>query len=98
MNRAKENTWRITKGEQPLKSMRDVVLDLEDYICTYSSQPTYEDFSDEVFIDDILYGLGKSLGDEYQFATGFSGFKEKLLKHLLQDPYIKDRFKRGQYE
>lgn len=97
MNRSRENTWRITKGQQPLKSMKNVVADLQKYIETYSSQPTYEEFSDEVFIDDIVYGLGVALSEEYKFAPGFSDFKEVLLKHLLSDPYLKNRNLQGAF-
>jgi len=85
MNRSQQNTWRITQGLEPLKQMEAVVTDLQHYINTYSSQPTYKDFSDELFIEDILYGLGTALSDEYRFASGYRKFKKELINHLIKD-------------
>jgi hypothetical protein len=55
---------------------------LQKYMATYDNQYGYEDYSEETFIDDVLYGLGRALDKKYQWSPGFSKFKEKLLKHL----------------
>ncbi len=86
MNRTKENTWRKLNGQQELRSMKDVVISLQKYIATYDNQQGYEDYSDELFIEDILYGLGAALGEEYKFALGFEKFKD-----LLRNKFEKER-------
>ena len=55
---------------------------LKDYVNTYDMQHGYQSFSEETWINDILYGLGLSLSDEYKFSEGFEKFKERLLKEL----------------
>ena len=85
MDRSRENTWRITQGKKPLKPMKDVVAHMRDYVNTYDTQASYEDYSDEIYIDDMLYAIGTSLDAEYKFRNGFVRFKEVLLKKLLED-------------
>ena len=89
MNRSEENTWRITQGKQPLKPMEDIVAYIQEYIRTYSSQEGYEDYSDELYIDDMLYAIGVSMKAEYKFRRGFVDFKATLLNKLLADPDLK---------
>lgn len=68
------------------KRMREIVESLQKYMETYHTQYGYQDYSDETFIDDVLYGLGRSLGKQYEFAVGFDKFKKDLLKHLQKSP------------
>lgn len=89
MDRSRENTWRITQGKQPLKPMKDVVTHIKNYVNTYDTQAGYEDYSDEIYIDDMLYVIGTSLSGEYKFRNGFVRFKEVLLKKLLEDADLK---------
>lgn len=51
---------------------------MEIYISTYRNQPCYSFHNEATWINDILYGLGVSVSDEYRFAQGFHQFKEKL--------------------
>jgi len=85
MNRTKENTWRKVQGKEPLKSMPDIVASLKGYINTYDQQRGYEEYHDDMFIEDILYGLGKSLDDKYQWVTGYTDFKKRLIKLLTEN-------------
>lgn len=65
------------------KRMRDMVASLQHYMDTYDEQLHYEDYEDETYIDDVLYGLGISMEPEvYKYRSGFDLFKEKLLNHL----------------
>ena len=64
------------------KRMHDVVTYLQDYMRAYTNQRYYFDYSDETFIDDVLYGLGVALNPEYQYGEGFDKFKARLRKHL----------------
>lgn len=82
MNREQENMWRKLKGEEPLRSMEDIVAQFQKYVATYHEQHGYENYSDEMFIDDIIYGLGAALNEDYKFAQGFEEFKVKLIKHF----------------
>jgi hypothetical protein len=70
----------MTKEQEKIKK---AVEYLKNYINTYDTQLGYMDYSDECFIDDILYGLGVSLdAKNHSFAGGFMAFKMKLLAHL----------------
>jgi len=82
MNRSKTNTWRTVQGKKPLKSMEDIVAQLQGYVKTYSDQVGYKEFSDELFIDDILYGLGIALDKKYEFGNGYIKFQQRLKEHL----------------
>lgn len=62
--------------------MRDAVAYLKKYMATYDKQMGYLDYRTETYMEDILYGLGASLGAEYQFSDGFAKFKAVLRKHL----------------
>lgn len=65
------------------KRMRDMVAYMQRYVVNYTQQESYETYSDETFLDDMLYGLGVALNEkEHSHASGYDVFKEKLLKHL----------------
>ena len=51
---------------------------MENYVNTYRNQSCYESYTEVTWINDILYGLGISVSDEYRFAQGYEQFKEKL--------------------
>lgn len=85
MNRTKENTWRKLNNQPQLKSVKDIMHDLEHYVSTYMNQYGAEEYSDETIINDILFGLGRSLSDEYNFAPGFEKFKDRLLEHIKEN-------------
>lgn len=65
------------------KRMKKAVERLQKYMETYDQQSKYLDYSEETFIDDVLYGLGVALDhDEYSFFFGFQKFKKRLVSHL----------------
>ena len=71
----------------PNKRMELMVQYLKRYIDTYDNQYHYQNYSDTILIDDILYGLGVALNPEkHQFADGFDTFKKKLIEHLTKTP------------
>ena len=71
----------------PNKRMELMVQYLKRYIDTYDNQYHYQNNSDTILIDDILYGLGVALNpEEHQFADGFDTFKNKLIEHLTKTP------------
>lgn len=71
---------RLTK---PQKRMRDAVTYMQDYMRTYSDQYGYMDYTDETFIDDVLYGLGVAIDKEkFSFFVGAQAFKQRLREHL----------------
>jgi len=82
MDRAKQNTWRVMQGLPELRPMEDIVEKFQGYMSTYHEQPGYQEYTDETFIEDILYGMGVSIDPKYQFANGLRDFKKVLLKHL----------------
>ena len=71
-----------TQGEK----MERAVAYMRKFMDTYDQQQGYKDYSDQTYIDDVLYGLGASLSGEYEFAGGFRKFREALREHLKR-PY-----------
>lgn len=69
------------------KRMTAAVASLTEYMKTYTMQAHYQDYSDRIFIDDVLYGLGLALSSEtYAFGDGYEKFKARLRAHLGADP------------
>ena len=70
------------------EKMKAAVAYLQKYVATYSSQCGFESYSEETYIDDILYGLGVSLDKKNEWAGGFENFKERLRTHLRPNARI----------
>ncbi len=66
------------------RKMKDIVAKFQNYVATYTRQEMYQHYIDETFINDMLYGIGIALSDDYQFAQGFDKFKKDLKKELLK--------------
>lgn len=66
------------------KGIVAAVAYLTNYMATYDQQFGYADYSEQTYIDDVLYGLGASLGDQYRWAGGFDAFKKRLMAHLKE--------------
>ena len=64
------------------EKMKAAVAYMQEYVATYSNQPGFESYTEETYIDDILYGLGVSLDKKNKWAGGFENFKERLRLHL----------------
>lgn len=63
----------------------DAVATFLTYMNTYPNQVGYEDYTDETYIDDILYGLGTSIGpEEYNFHDGYMKFLQRLQEHITK--------------
>jgi hypothetical protein len=62
--------------------MERAVKYMQDFMNTYTQQQGYGDYSDETYINDVLYGLGVSLSKEYEFAGGFRKFRALLREHI----------------
>jgi len=90
MNRTKENVWRKMQGLPQLRKMEEVVARFQHYIETYDEQPGYEEYTDATFLEDVLYGIGIALSDNYQFGQGHREFKKRLMKHLKEFGEEKD--------
>lgn len=59
---------------------------LQDYMNTYDKQFGYKEYSEECFINDVLYGLGIALDPEkYRYAGGFDLFKRKLSEFIKEN-------------
>ena len=71
---------------QKQKRMKAAMESMANYMATYEEQIGSIDYSDETFIDDVLYGLGVALEpDKHRYANGFDTWKEQLRKHLQKD-------------
>lgn len=62
--------------------MPDVIAALNDYVETFPNRHGIDEYTNERYITDILYGLGMSLSDEYWYAEGFAKFKKLLFACL----------------
>jgi hypothetical protein len=68
---------------------------LQKYMATYDKQPGYLDYSDDMLIKDVLYGLGVAVDDrKYSFANGFDAFKDFLMDMLRRDAKFRNVAKR----
>lgn len=65
------------------RRMQRMVAAMQLYVSTYTEQTSYMDYSDETFINDMLYGIALAL-DRKQFyaSTGFDRFKKRLRGYL----------------
>lgn len=91
MQRSKENTWRMVAGKPLVRPMTEVVAIMQHYVATYDKQPGYENYFDDTYIEDILYGLGKSLDKKFEHANGYADFKKWLIKHIeASTPGVRD--------
>lgn len=73
----------MTKKQQ---RMADIVNRLKEYVDAYDQQANYVDYSDTIFIDDLIYCLGLAIDPEkYYAAPGYDAFKDYLIKYLSED-------------
>jgi hypothetical protein len=65
------------------KRMQKAIEYMSRYMAEYHKQQCCLDYSDETFIDDVLYGLGVALhGTPCTYAQGYETWKRKLRAHL----------------
>lgn len=65
--------------QQKQRRMEKIVARMQEYARTYSDQESYRDYSDRLFIDDFLYGIGISLDPKkFRAADGFDRFLDVL--------------------
>lgn len=68
------------------RRMKKIVERMVDYVSTYDQQAGYQDYSDETFIQDMLYGISLSLdAEKYKFADGYRKFQETIAHILWKD-------------
>lgn len=74
---------RLNKQQKRMKAM---VQNLQKYVVTYHKQAGYLEYTDTIFIDDMLYGIGIALEpDLHSFANGYEIWKAKLREHIATD-------------
>lgn len=59
------------------------------YVKSYKAIDCIEE--PECFIEDMLYGIGASLSDEYDFASGYNKFILEFVKPLVDREEEKNR-------
>ena len=65
------------------KRMKKAIAYMSGYMAGYDKQACCLDYTDQTFMDDVLYGLGVALhGTSCTYAQGYEAWKEKLRKHL----------------
>jgi hypothetical protein len=84
--RTKDPVVEQRKLEWRRERMRQAVAGFQLYVSTYSDQPGYQDYYDETFINDMLYGIGLAMQTgtptDYSGPGGFERFKQRLREHL----------------
>src|ERR1700735_1863634 len=70
---------KITASKRRAR-MRKIVEAFQVYVATYTDQPSYEDYSDKTFTEDMLYGIGLALNPEkFHSSSGYERFKSDVL-------------------
>lgn len=65
------------------KRMRAIVGRFQEYVRTYSDQAHYDQYRDQTFLDDMLYGIGIAMEPKkWSQGQGYDAFKEMLRKRL----------------
>ena len=85
MNRAKQNTWRIIQGKEPLKPVAGILKDLKQAVDTYEACHGVKDYNDELIINDMMYALGMAINKKYMCMAGFELFKDRLIKQFEEE-------------
>lgn len=58
---------------------------LRRYLADYEDQTYFHEYTDEVFIKDVLYGLGIALEPQvYNMADGFEKFCRRLAESIKE--------------
>ena len=74
-----ENTMRALQERDLLRSQEEMVDKFKHYVATYEP---YLSQSPDQFINDMLYGIGRSMCNEYEFAVGFLKFQDRLKQQI----------------
>ena len=77
-----ENTLRALQERDPLYDMDKIVEFFKLYVSNYQSTPST---TPETFMRDMLYGIGRSMCPEYEFAIGFLKFEARLKEIIDED-------------
>jgi hypothetical protein len=68
----------VTRKQKQAR-MRAIVKRMIHYVDTYPQQDSYADYSDRLFIDDMLYGIGIAMHPkEFHGPDGFDKFLDVL--------------------
>ncbi|QGT54455.1 hypothetical protein b3_0212 [Synechococcus phage B3] len=66
------------------KRMKLMVEYMQHYMTTYTQQYNYQEYTDETFIRDVLYGLGVAINpQDHRGPDGFARWKETLKTQYL---------------
>lgn len=76
----KENTVRILQERPQLREVEQIVASIQHYVATYDTKQFRGD--PDVFIEDMLYGIGRAMSEEYIMAAGFWKFKRRIKEKL----------------
>ena len=57
------------------------------YINTYKDQFGWKEYTHETFLDDMIYGIGVAMSDQYKMAQGYEKFRADI------DEYFKERYR-----
>lgn len=76
-----EDTMRALQNRDPLRAKEEMIEKFKHYVNTYEPHMT---MSPETFMRDMIYGIGRSMCDEYEFAVGYLKFIDRV-KKLIED-------------
>ena len=80
---AAENTMRALQGKDPLYSKEEMIKKFQHYVATYEPHMTMDP---ETFMRDLMFGIGKSMCPEYDWAVGWLKFEGRI-KEMI-DAYL----------
>ena len=69
------------------KRMKKAIAYMAGYMSSYGGQLGALNYTDQTFMDDVLYGLGVALhGSSVSYADGFDKWRQMLREHLGPGP------------
>jgi hypothetical protein len=73
---------RLTRHQRQMKRIIDAFAS---YAASYAEEPYSTSYGLDVFIDDMLFGIGQAIDPEvYGDAAGYWRFRARLLRHLAE--------------
>jgi hypothetical protein len=64
------------------KSIEEAVDFLRHYMNTYDNQSCWMEYEPETYVNDILYGLGVSMSDDFKWGQGYDKFLLELRSYI----------------
>jgi len=79
---AAENTMRKLQERDPIRSKEEMIKEFQKYVASYEPHMTLDP---ETFIRDMMFGIGRSMSEEYNWAVGWLKFEGRIKEMIDAD-------------